>query len=187
MWVSGIWMSWNNKLWPIYIAVNSMSLSHVTSRVTIRSTNEFCGRWALVGKLRPTINRTNTTSLRRCVLCGQWLYQTHHRENTQSSILLSGELSGRCPKSNSRVCVRMSERHFMFVPMLQEHHTTLHVEVLKKWVLPNFVTVHKCVRNRGKEEKSLLMKGHVTIESPYYVLLLQQCSQRCLQYVHWLR
>lgn len=61
--------------------------------------------------------------------------------------------------------------------MIQEHHTNIHVEVLKKRVLPNFVTVHKCVRNRGKEEKSLLMKGHVTTESPYYVLLLQQFSE----------
>ena len=34
-----------------------------------------------------------------------------------------------------------------------------------------------------QEEKRLLMKGHMTIESPCYVLLLQQCLQRCLQCV----
>lgn len=93
------------------------------------------------------------------------------------------ELSGRCPKSNSRARIRTSERRFVFVPMLHEGYTAILMEALKKWVLPNFVTVHKCVRNRHKEEKSLLMKGHITIESPCYILQLQQCLQRSLQYV----
>lgn len=93
------------------------------------------------------------------------------------------KLSGRCPKSDSRARIRASERRFVFVPMLHEGHTTALMEALKKWVSPNFVTVHKCVRSRHKEEKSLLMKGHITIESPCYILLLQQCLQRCLQYV----